>query len=294
MRGGDEVITATNSFIATAEAIALVGAIPVLVDVREDTLTIDPAQVEAKLSERTKAIIPVHLYGRPADMDAIRAAAPGLFVLADAAQAHGATYGGRRAGALGDVAAFSFYPGKNLGAFGDGGAATTSDPALADAMRRFHNYGSVTKYHHDAKGYNSRLDSLQAAILAVKLRHIDAWNERRRVIAARYLEGMAGLPGITLPPADDDQYVSSWHLFVIETAQREQLQAALADEGVQTGIHYPIPCHLSGAYEEMGLGRGAFPITERLSEQVMSLPIGPHMPDEHVEHVIAAMGRVLG
>jgi len=242
---------------------------------------IDPAQIEAKITPRTKAIMPVHLYGQCADMDPILAIAAkhGLAVIEDAAQAHGARYKGKRIGRLGDAAGFSFYPGKNLGALGDGGAVTTNDDVLADRIRALRNYGSRVKYHNELKGFNSRLDELQAAFLSVKLRKLDEWNARRKVIADIYLKGLAEVPDLTLPYVPD-WAEPVWHLFVVRTFERDQLQKHLAGQGIQTLIHYPVPPHLSGAYADGKWPRGGFPMAEELSDTVLSLPIGPHLAKE--------------
>lgn len=286
---GDEVIVPANTYIATWLAVSYSGAIPVSVEPVERTYNIDPTRIEAAITPRTRAIIAVHLYGQTADMDPINEIARrhGLKVIEDAAQAHGARYKGRRAGALGDAAGWSFYPGKNLGAFGDGGAVTTSDDDLARQMRRLRNYGSQVKYYNEVKGFNSRLDPLQAAFLRVKLLHLDAWNERRSRLAAIYLEALQQMPFV-LP------YVSAamtpvWHLFVIRTDERERLQAYLSDNGIGTLIHYPVPPHLQDAYQEMGQGTGAFPISETIHREVLSLPMGPHLSEVDVQRVIRAV-----
>lgn len=287
---GDEVIVPSNTYIATWLAVTYAGATPVPVEPDARSYNLDPARLEAALTERTKAVIPVHLYGQPADMDPILdfAALHGLRVLEDAAQAHGARYKGRRVGALGDAAGWSFYPGKNLGALGDGGAVTTNDSDLAERVRTLRNYGSKVKYVNETPGFNSRLDELQAAVLRVKLRHLDAWNKRRQKVAARYLCALPGA-GIELPS------VSAWadpvwHLFVVRSSERDLLQERLREKGVSTLVHYPIPPHLQGAYRDMKRTAGSFPISERLHQQVFSLPIGPHLSDEHVEAVVSSVG----
>jgi dTDP-3-amino-3,4,6-trideoxy-alpha-D-glucose transaminase len=286
---GDEVIVPSHTFIATWLAVAATGATPVAVEPDPVTLNIDPATVEAAISSRTKAIVPVHLYGQPADLDAIDAIASkhGLVVVEDAAQAHGARYRGARIGSR-YVAAFSFYPGKNLGAQGDGGAVVTEDAELAAKLRLLRNYGSTVKYHHEIKGTNSRLDELQAAMLRVKLAHLDEWNARRVAIADRYLSELDGLGDLVLP-AVPDWAEPVWHLFVVRTRQRAGLQERLTAAGVQTLIHYPVAPHRSPAFAELGLGAGAFPHAERLAEQVLSLPMGPHLSAEQVDTVIAAV-----
>jgi dTDP-4-amino-4,6-dideoxygalactose transaminase len=269
----------------------MVGATPVPVEPDPVTHNLDPARIEAAITPRTKLILPTHLYGQPADLDAILDIARhhGLRVLEDAAQAHGARYKGRRLGAHGDAVAWSFYPGKNLGAMGDAGAVTTDDAALADRIRTLGNYGSHKKYVNEVKGVNSRLDPLQAAILAVKLRHLDRWNEARQGIASLYLDSLAGT-GLALPHVPNwAQPV--WHLFVVQAASRAGLAAALEEAGVQTLVHYPIAPHRQEAYSELGFGAGSFSIAERLAEEVLSLPIGPHMPREQAERVAEAARR---
>jgi dTDP-4-amino-4,6-dideoxygalactose transaminase len=286
---GDEVIVPSNTYIATWLAVSHVGATPIPVEPVETTYNLDPARLEAALSPRTRAIIPVHLYGLPADMAGINAVAQRhqLKVIEDAAQAHGASVAGRRTGVLGDAAAFSFYPGKNLGALGDGGAITTNDDALADRLRSLRNYGSTVKYHNDRKGFNSRLDELQAAFLSLKLRTLDDDNQRRRTIAARYMEALNST-GLLLPhvPADLQH---AWHLFVVRSKRRSDLQRYLSEREVHTLIHYPVPPHLQPAYRELGYVAGAFPIAERIHAEVLSLPLGPTMSDDQVETTIAVL-----
>lgn len=275
---GDEVIVPAHTFIATWLAVSYAGATPAPVDIDEKTYNIDPALIEAAITEKTKAIMPVHLYGQPANMDAIKQIAHKykLRVIEDAAQAHGARYKGKRVGGLGDAAGFSFYPGKNLGAMGDGGAIVTNDNELAERVQVLRNYGSKIKYHHDKKGLNTRLDELQAALLRVKLRRLDKWNERRRQVAAHYLDKMCSKDDLPLPfVAEWAEPV--WHLFVIRYAQRDALQAAMTRADIDTLIHYPIPPHLSDAYRDMAYKAGAFPLTEKLSSEVLSLPMGPHL-----------------
>ncbi len=286
---GDEVIVPSFTFIATWLAVSQCGATPVPVEPDLATYNLDPARIEAAVTPRTRAVIPVHLYGQPADMDAINAVAArhGLAVLEDAAQAHGASYKGRKAGGLGHMAAWSFYPGKNLGAMGDGGAVTTNDSGNDGTVRMLRNYGSRQKYHNEAKGLNSRLDEMQAALLAVKLRGLDGATDQRRAIAARYIEGLDGLP-LVLPhvPAWANP---AWHLFVVRHAQRERLQARLEERGIGTLIHYPVPTHLQPAYAELGWSEGSLPIAEKAHREVLSLPIWPGMSDVQVEQVIAAV-----
>ena len=285
---GDEVIVPSNTYIATWLAVSQCGAMPVSVEPDLRTYNIDPTLIEAAITPRTKVILPVHLYGQPADMDPILAIARkhGLRVLEDGAQAHGARYKGQRLGAHGDAVAWSFYPGKNLGAMGDGGAVTTNDPQIADRLRVLRNYGSRVKYVNEVQGYNSRLDPLQAAILRVKLAQLDEWNARRSVIAARYQEDLASC-GLILPHIPE-WAEPVWHLYVVQHPQRDALHKTLAQIGVGTLIHYPIPPHLQGAYANLGLGKGAFPIAEQMHESVLSLPISPHMTFEQTNQVIVA------
>lgn len=285
---GDEVIVPSATFIASWLAVSATGATPVPVEPDEETCLIDPKQVEAAITPRTKAIMPVHLYGQPADLDALAeiAARHGLHVLEDAAQAHGARYKGRRVGAGSLAAAFSFYPGKNLGALGDGGAVVTNSAELAEKLRLLRNYGSRVKYQHEVQATNSRLDELQAAMLRVKLPELDRWNARRREIADRYLRELSGLPGVRLPVvAEGAEPV--WHLFVVRCARRERVQQRLTELGIGTLIHYPVPVHRSPAYA--GGAWGELPVAERLAEQVLSLPMGPHLSEEQVDAVIAGV-----
>ncbi len=292
---GDEVIVPSNTYVATWLAVSQTGATPVPVEPDARTYNLDPARIEAAITPRTKAVLPVHLYGQAAEMDRIAAvaAAHGLKVVEDAAQAHGARCGGRAAGALGDAAGFSFYPGKNLGALGDAGAVVTNDAALADAVRVLRNYGSRTKYYNETMGYNSRLDELQAALLRVKLPKLDEWNERRKRVAARYLAGLAGVADVVLPAAAA-QTEPVWHLFVIRHPQRDLLAEHLKSHGVGTLIHYPLPPHLQQAYAQLDFGPGDFPLAERMAREVLSLPMGPHVPDADADRVIAAVRSFRG
>jgi dTDP-4-amino-4,6-dideoxygalactose transaminase len=287
---GHEVIVPSNTYIASWLGVSYAGATPVPVEPDPRTFNLDPSLIEAAITPKTKAIMPVHLYGQPADMDPIMSIARkhGLKVIEDNAQAQGARYKGRRTGALGDAAGHSFYPGKNLGAFGDAGAVTTDDAELADRVRTLRNYGSKKKYYNDFKGYNSRLDEMQAAFLSVKLKKLDEWNDRRRAVAAGYLAGLRGASGLTLP------YVPEWaepvwHLFVVRHGQRDILQQRLAKAEVGTLIHYPVPSHLSGAYADAGWKKGAFPIAEGLADTVLSVPMGPHLPKEQAAYVVAEL-----
>ena len=290
---GDEVITAANTFIATVLAIAATGARPVLVDCDPVTYNISPTAIEAAIAPRTCALIPVHLYGQPAEMDTISAIARKhtLLLLEDAAQAHGATFAGRPAGSWGDAAAFSFYPAKNLGAYGDGGCVVTNDAALAEKIRRLRNYGQREKYYHDTIGTNSRLDSIQAAVLRVKLRHLDAWNAARRAHAAAYHELLTGLP-ITLPQTHA-QANHVYHLFVVQVDARDAVQKRLGEEGISTGIHYPVPIHLQEACAGLGYRRGQFPVTERAATRVLSLPMYAELSRAQIEHTVAALRRAV-
>jgi dTDP-4-amino-4,6-dideoxygalactose transaminase len=287
---GDEVIVPSHTFAATWLAVTQAGARPVPVEPDPATYTITAEAVGAALTPRTAAVIPVSLYGHPADIDPILALAAdrGLFVLEDAAQSHGALYRGRRAGALAHATAFSFYPTKNLGALGDGGAVTTSDPVLADSVRKLRNYGSVRKYEHELAGVNSRLDELQAAFLRAKLPRLDDANAARRRHAAAYAEALADIPGVT-PPAEAAWARHVHHLYVIRCADRAATQARLAAAQVQTLIHYPTPCHLQPAFAELGFRPGQFPLAEQLAAEVLSLPMWPGMPADGPERVGAAL-----
>ena len=286
---GDEVIVPSNTYIATWLAVTHAGARPVPVEPDARTYVMDPARLEAAISPRTRAILPVHLYGHPAPMAAISeiAARHGLPVLEDAAQAHGAALDGRRAGALGTAAAWSFYPSKNLGALGDAGAVTTNDDGLAERLRALRNYGSRVRYVNEVAGFNSRLDEVQAAVLRVKLSRLGAWNARRAATARAYCDGLAGadviLPQVTRG-ADH-----AWHLFVVRHAERDRLAARLLDRGVQTLVHYPIPPHRQQAYASLGLAEGSLPIAEAIHREVLSLPIGPELRPDQVDQVCEAV-----
>jgi dTDP-4-amino-4,6-dideoxygalactose transaminase len=286
---GDEVIVPSNTYIATWLAVSQVGATPVPVEPDAKTHNIDPGLVEAALTSRTRALLPVHLYGQPADLDPLLelARARGLKVVEDAAQAQGATYKDARIGGHGDAVAWSFFPTKNLGALGDAGAVTTNDAAVADRIRVLRNYGSREKYVCEVRGVNSRLDPMQAAALGVKLKHLDAWNERRRRLARRYIDALAG-SGVGLP-ATPQWCESVWHQFVIRVGDRDGLQRHLAAEGIGTLIHYPIPPHLQGAYGDGGHPSGSLPIAEGLAREVLSLPISPQLSDADQDAVISAI-----
>ena len=283
---GDEVIVPSNTYIATWLAVSQCGATPVPVEPVEATYNLNPALIEAAITPRTNVIMPVHLYGQPADMDPILATARkhGLRVLEDAAQAHGALYKGRRIGAHGDVVAWSFYPGKNLGALGDGGAITTNDPELADRVRVLRNYGSRVKYVNEVQGYNSRLDPIQAAVLRVKLKHLNEWNARRTALAKQYMEGLAK-SALVLPhvPGWADP---AWHLFVVRSKQRDALQKRLTQGGIGTLIHYPIPPHQQKAYASAAWSGIEFPLATRMADEVLSLPMGPQLAASDVALVV--------
>ncbi|MFN2414403.1 MAG: DegT/DnrJ/EryC1/StrS family aminotransferase [Pyrinomonadaceae bacterium] len=287
---GDEVIVPSNTYIATWLAVSYAGATPVPVEPDGRTHNLDQARVEEAVTPRTKVIMPVHLYGQTADMDAINeiAVRRNLRVVEDAAQAHGASYKGRRAGSLADAAGFSFYPGKNLGALGDAGAVVTDDDGLADRVRVLRNYGSRVKYEHEARGYNSRLDELQAALMRAKLPVLDGWNGRRRRVAESYLQQLEGVAGLILPVVPE-WAEPVWHLFVVRTPERARLQAYLSEAGVGTLVHYPKPPHMQTAYADAGHRAGDFPLAGRLSAEVLSLPMGPHLSDEAVEYVVSKL-----
>jgi len=289
---GDEVIVPSNTYIATALAVSCVGAKPVFAEPVLETYTMDPARVEALITDRTKAMIPVHLQGRPADMDPILELARKyrLKVIEDVAQAHGALYKGKKVGTFGDAAAFSFYPGKNLGALGDGGAVVTNHKALADKVRAIGNYGSDYKYHHIYQGINSRLDEMQSAFLRVKLTALDKWNAARVAIADRYFAGITN-DKIILPMKPDADFGHVYHVFVVRCEQRDALERHLAKHGVETVKHYPIPMHLQECYADLGYKRGDFPIAEEISDTVLSLPMYYGMTEEQVQYVIDVINQ---
>lgn len=289
---GDEVLVPANTFIATAVAVHQTGAAPVPVDVDPVSYLIDLGDAARRVTSRTRAIMPVHLYGRAADMDAVLefAARHGLAVIEDACQAHGATWRGKRVGSFGAAGCFSFYPAKNLGAFGDGGMLVTNDAGLAERARLLRNYGSVRKYEHELPAGNSRLDTLQAAILDVKLEFLDAWNRRRFDIACRYDAGLRDVPGVQPPEFDRNNPAAHvFHLYVVQCERRDALAAFLAQRGIQTGIHYPVPLHLHRAFAHLGLGPGAYPVAEALAGRVLSLPMYPELTDEEVDAVVDAV-----
>jgi dTDP-3-amino-3,4,6-trideoxy-alpha-D-glucose transaminase len=292
---GSEVIVPANTYIATWLAVSSVGGTPVPVEPDSRTYNLDPGRIEAAITSRTRAIIPVHLYGQPAEMEAIRQIGlrHGLKIIEDAAQAHGARHQDRMAGNLGDVAAFSFYPTKNLGALGDAGAVVTNDDELAERIRVLRNYGSRSKYYNEVKGVNSRLDPIQASFLRVKLKHLDAWNARRHKVAQQYLKDLSGCADLILPKAAPAAE-PIWHQFVVRHPLRDQLQGHLRETGVGTLVHYPVPPHLSGAYSDGGWKPGDFPATEELARTVLSIPIGPHLGDDAVAFVIRALQTFRG
>jgi dTDP-4-amino-4,6-dideoxygalactose transaminase len=286
---GDEVVTVAHTFIATAETITLTGARPIFVDIREDTMLMDPDALESVITARTRAIIPVHLYGQPCDMDRIMEVARRhkLKVVEDAAQAHGARWRGKRVGSIGDVACFSFFPGKNLGAYGDAGAVVSQDEQLIQRIRMLANHGRMDKYIHENEGVNSRLDGLNAAILRVKLRHLDEWNEARRRHVRQYMETLRD-SGAMLPVVNTNAD-PVWHLFVIRVPQRDRIQARLNERGIAAGIHYPVPLHRQPAYKHLNIADGALPITERVAASIISLPMYPELIRDQIEVVSRAV-----
>ncbi len=290
---GDEVIVPSNTYIATWLAVSYAGASPVAVEPDLKTYNIDPAKIESSITSRTKAIIAVHLYGQPADMDPINQIAKKykIKVIEDAAQAHGAKYKGNRVGSLADAAGFSFYPGKNLGALGDGGAVTTNDQNLAEKVRILSNYGSEIKYHNSFKGYNSRLDELQAAFLRVKLQKLDAWNCHRMKLATAYLDQLKNTNVVS--PFVPEWADHVWHLFVVRSGQRDILKNKLSDKDVTTMIHYPIPPHLQPAYSELKLKNGSFPVAELIHRETLSLPLWPNMSESQLKHVVSVVNSAV-
>jgi dTDP-4-amino-4,6-dideoxygalactose transaminase len=291
---GDEVITVANSFIATAEAISFCGARPVFIDVDNSTYTMDPQRIERAFTSRTRAVIPVHLFGQMADMDAIIEIArrKGIQVIEDACQAHGAESRGRRAGSLGIAAAFSFYPGKNLGACGEAGAIVTNDPDLARKVRMLRDHGQEKKYIHGVVGWNARMDGIQGAILTVKLKHIDLWNERRRENARKYAELLVGFPDIVTPlEARGNRHV--YHVYAVRVPQRDVVLAKLREKGINCAIHYPVPIHLQEAYEHLQLPKGSLPIAERCAEEFLSLPMFPELTPDQISQVCGNLRTAL-
>lgn len=290
----DEVITVANTFIATALAITCTGAKPILVDIDPATYNIEVAKIETVITERTRAIIPVHLYGQPADMDPIMELARqhDLVVIEDACQAHGARYKGQRVGSIGHAAAFSFYPAKNIGAAGDGGIVVTNDAEIDQKLRMLRNYGQPQKYYHEVIGYNRRLDTLQAAILRIKLRYLDTWNDARRTHAGLYGQLLAQSPIVVPVVAENVEPV--WHLYVIQVEDRDGLQSYLSEQGISTGIHYPIPIHLQHAYESLGYEKNDFPSTERAARKILSLPMYPDLDPGKITYVVEHIQQFLG
>jgi dTDP-4-amino-4,6-dideoxygalactose transaminase len=289
---GDEVITASHTFIATAESITYCGATPVFVDIEETTCNMDPAKIEAAITPKTKAIIPVHIYGQTADMDPINeiAARNNLVVIEDACQAHGAEYKGKKAGGLGHMGCFSFYPGKNLGAYGEAGAVVTDDERLAEKMRVLRDHGQPQKYYHRVIGWNARMDGIQGAVLDVKLGHLDAWNRQRREHAKAYRSLLSGIDAVILPEeAENRRHV--YHVYVIRTKNRDDLIANLKEKGINCAIHYPVPVHLQEAYRFMGLQKGSLPVTEKVASEIVSLPMYAELTPSNIEAVCEEIGR---
>jgi len=286
-----EVITVAHTAVPTVSAISMVGARPVFVDVTPDTCLMDVSRVEAAITSRTRAVVPVHLYGQCVDMDPLLAVANRhhLPVIEDCAQAHGATHRNRKAGTFGVLGSFSFYPSKNLGCYGDGGAVVTGSDALAEKVTMLRNYGQRERYHHEVIGINSRLDEIQAAVLGVKLPHLDAWNDRRRAIGARYTDGLKNQPVRCPETAAHNSHV--FHLYVIQSKERDRLRAHLAEAGVQTQIHYPVPVHLQRAYAYLGYRPGDLPVTERVASGILSLPTYPQLADPDIDQVVSAISR---
>jgi len=292
---GDEVITVPNTFIATAEAITYCKARPVFVDVDQDTFTMNPAELEKSLTQRTKAIIPVHLFGQPADMDPILefARANGLFIVEDAAQAHGAQYKGRKAGTIGDAGCFSFYPGKNLGAFGEAGAVVTNDPELRKQMQMLRDHGQSRKYYHSTMGWNCRMDGIQAAILSIKLRHLDEANSLRRKHALEYNQAFAGIDEV-LAPLEAKYARHVYHVYAVRVQERDATLRHLQEQGVGCAVHYPVPIHLQEAGRNLGYTKGAFPIAEKLADEFLSLPMFPELTEEQIEYVARCVSEAVG
>jgi len=291
---GDKVITSPSTFIATAEAISMCGATPRFVDIDEKTYTLSPDQLEAAITPKTRAVIPVHLFGQMADMDPIMdiARAHGLRVIEDACQAHGAEYRGRRAGSIGDAGCFSFYPGKNLGAYGEAGAVVTNDPAIAEKVRIFRDHGQNKKYYHNIVGWNARMDGIQGAILSAKLKHLESWNERRRQNARQYARLLADVDPLVLP-SEADYARHIYHVYAVRTRDRESLIEALAGRDIHCAIHYPVPVHLQDAYQSLGHRRGSFPVAERCADEFMSLPMFAELRPEQIEAVSEGLHSLL-
>ena len=291
---GDEVITVPSTFIATAEAISFCGATPVFVDIEERTYNMNPRLLESAITQKTKAIIPVHLFGQPVDMDPIMEIARkhNLYVIEDACQAHGSEYKGNKAGSMGDAAAFSFYPGKNLGAYGEGGAVVTNNAEMAKTMKMFRDHGQSQKYYHGIIGWNARLDGLQGSILSAKLRHLDRWNDARRNHAHTYTKLLSGADGV-ITPYEADYAKHVYHIYAIRVNDRDMLISRLAERDIFCGIHYPVPVHLQQAYSSLGLGKGSFPIAEKCAEEFVSLPMFAELTGEQVEYVAQTIKELL-
>ncbi|QNN52183.1 DegT/DnrJ/EryC1/StrS family aminotransferase [Nocardioides mesophilus] len=291
---GAEVVLPANTFVATAEAVVRAGAVPVLADVDDDCLLLDPERAAQRVTPRTRALVPVHLYGQSAPVEQLLGTAEeaGAVVVEDAAQSQGATRHGRAAGSLGTIAGTSFYPGKNLGAYGDAGAVVTDDPDLADRVRALGSHGSTVKYEHPELGFNSRLDTLQAVVLTAKLRRLERWNQARREAARRYDELLADVDGVRVP-ATLAGNVHVWHLYVVRVEHRDEVLQRLNEEGIGAGIHYPLPVHLQGAFRWLGHGPGDFPVTERAATQILSLPLHPHLTAEDQEHVVEKLAKAV-
>lgn len=291
---GSEVITAPNTFFATAEAIAFCGATPVFVEIDEDTYTMDALRFEAAITPRTRAVIPVHLFGQPANMDRVNLIAKehGLAVIEDACQAHGALYDGRRCGSLADAACFSFYPGKNLGAYGEAGAVVTDNDRIADYVRHFRDHGQPRKHEHAFLGWNARMDGLQGAVLSVKLRHLESWTSARRRIAKRYTTLLEAVPEVT-PPKEAAYARHVYHLYVVRVPRRDAVRAYLGEHGVQTGVHYPVPIHLTPAFSHMGYGPGSLPVAERCAGEILSLPLYPELSEAQLYEVVETLESAL-
>jgi len=287
---GDEVILPTHTFVATALCISYTGATPVFVDSEETTYNIDPKALEKAITPKTKAVIPVHIYGQPANMDEINAIAQkhGIKVIEDACQAHGALYKGKKAGSLGDIGCFSFYPTKNLGAFGDAGMLVTNDKAVFEAAQALRDYGRVGRYEHKVKGYNSRLDTVQGAVLSVKLKNLDRWSKMRQDVAAHYEQCLKDVEGV-ITPAIGAQRTHVFHLYVVRVKNRDKVMEALKEKGIGVLIHYPIPIHLQDAYQDLGGKKGDFPVAEQVADEIISLPMFPHMSQEQIEYVCEAL-----
>ena len=294
MKPGDEVITVPNTFIATTEAISQAGGKIVFVDIDPKTYNMDPAFIKTAITSRTRGIVPVHLYGQPADMDPILNIAEkyGLWVVEDACQAHFAEYKGKKAGSMGIAAAFSFYPGKNMGACGEGGAITTNDKDLADVIRMYRDHGQTQKYHHRVEGYNGRCDAIQAAALRVKLKYLPEWNRARREHANTYYELLSGIDGVVLPRITNGSQ-SVYHLFVVQIDNRDEIASSLKEKGISTGLHYPIPLHLQKAYDHLNIPEGSFPIAESAAKKILSLPMYPELTDTQISYVCDCLKEIL-